>query len=349
MMQCRLTPIIAAIACGALTASAGAQCGDGAGLCWEPHEGVGCLLPECCATVCKSAPHCCEIAWDTECSDLAVDVCDWVTCGSPGSCVLAHESPGCEEITCCEFICPLDGYCCFTGWDEFCAEEASRLCGVPACSIVIPADAVDEDEPCYKHLNDGCNVVGFPMIDVDLPAVRTGKYATGSPRDTDWYRFSLGAARRVRLELTAEFPGQLLLTQGPCLGPFVVLGESVGLPCGTSTIELDLAAGTYACVVSAASPSRIFHSAFTCDEIDPDHPPDPKDPVPDPSPYGLHYVLRMTQPSAVLGDLDGDGAVGQTDLAILLGAWGTGGAGDLNGDGTVGSADLAILLGAWSA
>ncbi|MDZ4754882.1 MAG: hypothetical protein SGJ11_10355 [Phycisphaerae bacterium] len=47
-------------------------------------------------------------------------------------------------------------------------------------------------------------------------------------------------------------------------------------------------------------------------------------------------------------DLNGDGIVGASDLAILLGAWGTSGPGDLNGDGTVGAADLTILLGAWS-
>ncbi len=45
-------------------------------------------------------------------------------------------------------------------------------------------------------------------------------------------------------------------------------------------------------------------------------------------------------------DLDGDGTVGPSDLASLLGAWATPGA-DLDGDGTTGMGDLAILLGAW--
>lgn len=50
-----------------------------------------------------------------------------------------------------------------------------------------------------------------------------------------------------------------------------------------------------------------------------------------------------------LGDLDGDGAVGGADLAMLLGDWGAcpGCPGDLDGDGSVGGADLAVLLGAW--
>lgn len=47
-------------------------------------------------------------------------------------------------------------------------------------------------------------------------------------------------------------------------------------------------------------------------------------------------------------DFDGDGAVGASDLAILLGAWGTSQpAFDLSGDGMIGPADLGVLLGAW--
>lgn len=49
-----------------------------------------------------------------------------------------------------------------------------------------------------------------------------------------------------------------------------------------------------------------------------------------------------------VGDLDADGSVGGSDLATLLGAWGSaGGPADLDGDGSVGGSDLATLLGAW--
>jgi hypothetical protein len=49
-------------------------------------------------------------------------------------------------------------------------------------------------------------------------------------------------------------------------------------------------------------------------------------------------------------DLDGDGAVGASDIAALLSAWGAlGGAADINGDGEVGALDLAALLSAWGA
>lgn len=51
-------------------------------------------------------------------------------------------------------------------------------------------------------------------------------------------------------------------------------------------------------------------------------------------------------------DLDGDGSVNASDLAILLGAWGRCGTercdADLTTDGTVDEADLQMLFDAWS-
>jgi len=45
-------------------------------------------------------------------------------------------------------------------------------------------------------------------------------------------------------------------------------------------------------------------------------------------------------------DFDGSGFVDATDLALLLGGWGSGGL-DLNNDGVVDATDLALLLGGW--
>ena len=46
-------------------------------------------------------------------------------------------------------------------------------------------------------------------------------------------------------------------------------------------------------------------------------------------------------------DLDGDGYVGQTDLGVLLAAYGNGAGGDLDNDGDTDQADLGILLAAY--
>jgi hypothetical protein len=47
------------------------------------------------------------------------------------------------------------------------------------------------------------------------------------------------------------------------------------------------------------------------------------------------------------GDLDGDGDVDQSDLGVLLGAWGDSDEGDLDGDGDTDQADLGTLLSDW--
>ncbi len=58
-------------------------------------------------------------------------------------------------------------------------------------------------------------------------------------------------------------------------------------------------------------------------------------------------VLRTACPA----DLNGDGAVDASDLAIVLGAWGSTAepAADLDGNGAVDASDLAVVLGAWGA
>lgn len=59
----------------------------------------------------------------------------------------------------------------------------------------------------------------------------------------------------------------------------------------------------------------------------------------------LLFVAR----EVCVGDIDGDGQVGASDLSLLLGSWGPnpGSNADFNSDGAVGAPDLAILLGAW--
>ena len=52
-----------------------------------------------------------------------------------------------------------------------------------------------------------------------------------------------------------------------------------------------------------------------------------------------------------VADLDGDGVVSASDLAMLLGSWGPceGCPADFDGDGVVSASDLAVLLGSWGA
>ncbi|MFM7052713.1 MAG: M14 family zinc carboxypeptidase [Planctomycetota bacterium] len=63
---------------------------------------------------------------------------------------------------------------------------------------------------------------------------------------------------------------------------------------------------------------------------------------------GVDFVRVLTAGCpANPADINGDGTIDASDLAIMLGNWGSPGVGDLNGDGTVGGPDLTILLGSW--
>ncbi len=62
---------------------------------------------------------------------------------------------------------------------------------------------------------------------------------------------------------------------------------------------------------------------------------------------GAVWVLFLDGVPTCPGDLDGDGDTDQSDLGILLAAWGTNDGGDLDGDGDTDQADLGILLADW--
>jgi exonuclease III len=64
-------------------------------------------------------------------------------------------------------------------------------------------------------------------------------------------------------------------------------------------------------------------------------------------PLTLAFVVTVTG-SSIPSDLNGDGFVNATDLAILLAQWGGNGSADIDGDGSVGGSDLAVLLASWT-
>lgn len=62
----------------------------------------------------------------------------------------------------------------------------------------------------------------------------------------------------------------------------------------------------------------------------------------------FRWIDLYTPPSNCPGDINLDGIVDASDIALLLGAWGTADqASDIDGDGIVAAADLATLLSGW--
>ncbi len=337
--------IIVAVAFMGSGASAQIQsCTTTSGGCFEAKTTPGCEQPECCDIICNDLGEisCCDTAWDQACADAAKQLCDPPACPGEGSCFTAHDTPGCDDESCCWFICTFDGFCCFASWDTYCVTEAIDLCGRPAPVILIPPDAQFEVEACGEHLNDGCNVEGASFDTIPCGEVRYGSCSTDQPRDSDWYQVHVDGESRLAISMIAEFPVQVLLLEGDCLGVIVTRASLTLLPGASETLEACVPGGDYWVFVSAGGQARNLHSGIPC-EGDPDAIP---------GFYGNHYRLEVgcsgcTRP--IPGDINNDGVVNGADLGLLLAAWGGTGSADLNGDRVIDGADLGILLANWTA
>ena len=355
----RSIPAVAAAAILAMlvaTTDAMAQC-PSAGDCRKPHEGTGCEMPECCALVCKANPLCCEIAWDQACADAAVDLCEGINCPADGECLAPHASPGCSDYACCELVTSIDAWCTFASWDELCADLAQRLCGVEPCTLASP-DGLDEAEPCYERLNDGCGiglVSGRIAVVCGGSSAFKGRVTTGGPRDLDWFALDASVRRRHRVTIEAEFPLELQYFRGDCEGPNDVKWLLAPALCGGPVrVNMIADAGASSLIVGAGTAGLALRNGLDCDDIDPDNPPQPDDPPPVQL-FGVRWTARFE--CLPLGDIDGNGEVGASDIAALLNAWGPLPEGmpfdplapdcDLDGDGSVGATDIAALLSSW--
>ncbi len=139
-------------------------------------------------------------------------------------------------------------------------------------------------------------------------------------RPGDRYRFHL-------LDKVAVWAGG-----GGAAGAFSTTGQFLTLDTGGDSVPdgTDSIHG-----IDADIPVPVPPAAFLVDYVD------------GPAPSGPATIEIVAAP----GDLDADGAIGISDLLLLLGAWGACEGppcpGDLDGDGAVGIADLLSLLANW--
>lgn len=331
---------------GSLAGDIPAVCGPGAGPCEEVHDTPGCVRTLCCEAVCKFNPLCCEFEWDQACVDAEEELCDDFNCPSAGACDQFHASVGCEDETCCGFLCEFDPFCCYSIWDETCARESPMYCGASACSIGHNPIAIELPEICYQRLDDGCNKVGAGSIAALCGKIYESTIASDVPRDTDWFRLdALGCASAV-ITFNTEFPLLALVVQGACDGPLQMQQAIEVEPCSNGSMTVVNAPDSWL-VVSAGNIDRVFRGEFPCDIPDPaDPPPGPDDPPFEPGFFGLHYRANFIA-AAIAGDINGDGYVDGVDLSILLSGWGGSGPADLNHNGIVDGADLTTLFSNW--
>ena len=277
-----------------------------------------------------------------ECND-EIEITD---CAKPGQRFAADElcdnlDPPCGVI---------NGACCFgngtceSGTSEACAAAggdwlgANTPCSACPCVTPCPANGIPEGEPVctdnyLDEFNGGCDAKTqsfSPISMCDAICGKGGVFAVGPELvpEFDWYEITLDVATELSWTVESEFPILAAIVDGNagCAGAEVLVLD-VAQECTPLTVSFELEPGTYWLVAGASGTSDLA----VC---------------------GARYTARVTGSGgecACLEDLDGSGAVGAFDLALLLGAWGPCAecSADINGDGAVGAFDLALLLGAW--
>jgi len=154
-----------------ITCQAGNPACPGEGSCFVNNGTPGCSNQACCNTVCDVDPFCCNTSWDSICAAAAAELC--ADCGDPGagSCFESNGSAGCDDLECCQIVCPIDPFCCAVTWDSLCASEAAEQCancgspeagscfqnnGTPGCNnLECCADVCAEDNFCCEVSWDG--------------------------------------------------------------------------------------------------------------------------------------------------------------------------------------------------
>jgi hypothetical protein len=305
------------------------------GECLAAHGTPWCNDDDCCSAVCASDAFCCSSAWDSICAGEAASLC--VPCGSVGS-GSCYETglPGCNDATCCAVVCEEDPFCCETEWDGLCVNEALDMCG---CAAPLTGSCASSHGTPWCNDGDCCNAVcavdafccstawdGLCVSEAQTICYQCGGAGAGSC-------FAEGEVACNDLDCCNLVCGQdafCCSTEWDSL----CVDEAIDLclPCGGSgkgscfVPHSGVGCNNEACCVLVCT-----NDPFCCNVA--------WDGV-------CANAAVANCVGACTGDLDGNGAVGPTDLGILLGAWGTPG-GDLNGDGTTNPQDLGILLGAW--
>ena len=137
-------------------------CANGSGNCFSasPTGAPGCGDANCCAATCELDQFCCDVTWDTICAGEAQGVCtgSFPECAAgAGLCGASHNTPGCDNVDCCNTVCMVDPYCCLIEWDSIpppdvgCVERANSM-----CFLTCGPGAGD----CFSaHPTPGCDLV----------------------------------------------------------------------------------------------------------------------------------------------------------------------------------------------
>jgi hypothetical protein len=328
--------------------------------CFTVGEGPGCNDPACCKLVCSQVPECCDGEWNEFCVHFANELCTpLLPCPAEGSCFEEGgdgERVGCDDESCCQFICALDPFCCSTYWDLMCVQLAISLCNAESAICELPPpgdDEIPEPEECAERLNEGCNrPTDLEFIPIGCGDKYRGSVYAGAPRDTDWYLLVVDKPGEFTWTVTSEFPSIAQVMSGECEHALHTIVRGYGGECEPISLTFYAEPGEYFLFIAAGTPAGTLRRGVVCPDDKADDPPQ--------TIFGIEYIAHLTgeqcddDPECGLADLNCDGTVNVADLLILFDNWGecadcTPGAcpADLNGDCLVNVADLLILFDNW--
>lgn len=240
-------------------------------------------------------------------------------------CFDPHDSPGCNDVACCQATCATDPFCCSDQWDLDCARSAAVACGAP-----VPAN-----DSCATAIPIGVNqTAAFSTIraTVGTPALPAScESGTGTSIGPDlWFSYNGERSGAVTVS-TCGSPTDLRVAvySGDC-GLLTLVGCNSGSiicsPSSGARFQFQAVCSTnYLIRVGGESPSHAGSGSLTLSAPGP------------------------VCPAFCPADLNRDGAVDGFDLGLLLGNWGSFGTGDLDLSGQVDGLDLGLLLGSWGA
>ena len=258
---------------------------------------------------------------DTGATDLTITyVGDAPSCGDPGTgdCCVANGTPFCEDATCCALICAGDAFCCDVEWDQFCANAAVAQCA--GCGVEPPAN-----DECSGALNLPVGTTAFNTQGASGVTAACTKFENPNIYNDIWFSHTATGNGEMVISLCGASYDSKIAVFDACGGNLIACNDDAVAPAacaGTLQSEIRF---TPTCGTSY----RISVGAFG------------------PAGFGAGDIVVTQEGSCAQGDLNGDGVVNASDMAIMLNAWGSAAA-DLNGDGTTDSQDLAILLNGWT-
>lgn len=253
----------------------------------------GCVDDSCCGQVCLQDPSCCEVAWDSGCVALAIQLCNG--CGHPdaGDCCVGNGTPFCNNRTCCELVCESDPACCAQSWDGACASHAAAI-DVCACPPLVPC--LTSSESCFvPHGSPGCN-------DIECCQAVCAQ---------DAFCCTVAWDASCKAQANTLCGGCGTPGNGCCFAPHASIGCN-GAACCRLVCQVD----PRCCLVlwdgSCASQAQTLCAGCRADLNG--------DGVVNGADLGL--LLGAWGTSDPCADLNNDGLVNGADLGILLGAWG---------------------------